>query len=80
MADAEAAQYQPSAEELLAAIKEIKEKNPDFGIKRVYTELKVRLRRLFARPFACGLRGMQSRHTASTRAGVLKLRGNGPHL
>ena len=40
MADAE--QYQPSAEELVAAIKEIKEKNPEFGIKRVYTELKVR--------------------------------------
>jgi hypothetical protein len=40
MADAAAGQYQPSAEELVAAIKEIKEKNPDFGIKRVYTELK----------------------------------------
>ena len=38
----DAAQYQPSAEELVAAIKEIKEKNPEFGIKRVYTELKVR--------------------------------------
>ena len=33
--------YQPSAEELVTAIKEIKLKNPDYGIKRVYTELKV---------------------------------------
>jgi hypothetical protein len=43
MADdaAAAAQYQPTAEELVAAIKEVKEKNPDFGIKRVYNELKV---------------------------------------
>ena len=38
---ADSAQHQPTAEELVAAIKEIKGKNPEFGIKRVYTELKV---------------------------------------
>jgi len=39
-----AAQYQPTVEELVAAIKEVKEKNPEFGIKRVHKELKVRPR------------------------------------
>ena len=43
-------QYQPTMEELVAVIKEIKEKNPDFGIKRVFTELKV----VATFPISCG--------------------------
>lgn len=50
MADgAAAAQHQPTVEELVAAIKDIKEKNPEFGIKRVHKELKVLLRAWAAR-------------------------------
>ena len=47
--DAAAAQYQPTVEELVAAIKDVKEKNPEFGIKRVHKELKVRPRAWAAR-------------------------------
>jgi hypothetical protein len=47
--EAGAAQYQPTVEELVAAIKEVKEKNPEFGIKRVHKELKVRPRAWAAR-------------------------------
>jgi hypothetical protein len=32
--------YQPTAEELLQAAKDVKAKNPDFGVKRVWTVLK----------------------------------------
>eukprot|EP00290_Baffinella_frigidus_P009034 CAMPEP_0180132334 /NCGR_PEP_ID=MMETSP0986-20121125/8923_1 /TAXON_ID=697907 /ORGANISM="non described non described, Strain CCMP2293" /LENGTH=455 /DNA_ID=CAMNT_0022072321 /DNA_START=28 /DNA_END=1395 /DNA_ORIENTATION=+ len=41
MADAAAdAAYQPNAEELLAAVKEVKGANPEYGIKRIWTFLK----------------------------------------
>jgi hypothetical protein len=33
-------QYQPTVQELVAAFKDVKEKNPEFGIKRVHKELK----------------------------------------
>ena len=42
-------QYQPTVQELVAAFKDVKEKNPEFGIKRVHKELKVRPRAWAAR-------------------------------
>ncbi len=36
----EAAGHQPSAEELIEAVKEVKAQFPDYGIKRVWTHLK----------------------------------------
>ena len=39
-AGAAAGGYQPTAEELLQAAKDVKAKNPDFGVKRVWSLLK----------------------------------------